>query len=86
MTDLPHHDTQTNQPPSLEEITAKAKPGVGAMFTKLLAHRTSEAFGWGFEAHRDLAKRAWDEYEAGLISFAELKTYCTTGSATAKEV
>ena len=82
MTALPNGQHQTEaqtNPPSLQDIAAQAKPGVGEMFTKLLAHRTNEAFGWGFAAHRDLCKRAYEEFDAGLITAAELRRYCTTG-------
>jgi len=79
MTALPQHDTQTDQPPSLEQIAAQAKPGVGEMLTKLLAHRTNEAFGWGFAAHQDVCKRAFEEYLDGRITLADLRRYCTTG-------
>jgi hypothetical protein len=73
-----HTKTQAN-PPSLQYIASRSKPGVGEMFTRLLAHRTNAAFGWGFEAHRDLCKRAFEEFDAGLITADELRTYCTTG-------
>jgi hypothetical protein len=82
MTALPNGQHQAGtraNPPSLHEIAAQAKPGVGEMFDRLLAHHTNQAFGWGFEAHRDLCRRAYDEYEAGLITADELRTYCTTG-------
>ncbi|MFP3921948.1 MAG: hypothetical protein ACLFU3_09615 [Dichotomicrobium sp.] len=71
--------TGNSQVPQLRDIAKRAKPGVGEMFDRLLAHRTYTAFGWGFTAHRDICRRAFEEFDAGEIGADELRRYCTRG-------